>query len=263
MTLSCQTKIALLLLSLIAVTFGCSKLKSEHDTTSGGSTTASPGTSQPPAAASGAAKPTTWETKATSLNGTVGQTMTLACSPGGEAHTVWGSDIYTADSSICTAAVHSGLITFQQGGTVTIELRAGRPLYGTSERNGVISSAYGAWQQSFVFKAPNTEAAVRAAEESTAVMWNTSASMVAFEDRKTLNFTCPAGGTAGSVWGTDVYTIDSSVCTAAVHAGKIQLETGGPITIEMRPGEDSYKGTARNGIKSNDYGQYGSSFILK
>lgn len=49
----------------------------------------------------------------------------------------------------------------------------------------------------------------------------------------------------------------------AVHAGKIQLETGGPITIEMRPGESSYKGTARNGIKTNDYGQYGSSFVVK
>ena len=189
--------------------------------------------------------------------------MTLACSPGGEPHSVWGSDIYTSDSSICTAAVHSGLISFQQGGTVTIELRPGRSIYGCSERNGVTSSCYGSWGQSFVFKTPNTESLVRAAEEATPVMWNTSAGMVNFQVGKTLKFRCPAGGKESTVWGTDVYTLDSSICTAAVHAGKIQLESGGPVTIDMRPGESSYKGSTRNGIKTNDYGQYGSSFIVK
>jgi len=189
--------------------------------------------------------------------------MTLACSPAGESHPLWGNDIYTSDSSICTAAVHSGLITFQHGGTVTIELRPGRSIYGSSERNGVTSNSYGSWQQSFVFKTPNTDAVVRAAEESTAVMWNTGAAVVPFEAGKTLKFNCPANGKESSVWGTDTYTADSSICTAAVHAGKIKLETGGPVTIQMTPGESSYKGSVRNGIKTNDYESYGASFIVK
>ena len=189
--------------------------------------------------------------------------MTLACSPGGAPHSVWGSDIYTSDSSICTAAVHSGLITLQQGGTVTIELRPGRTIYGASERNGVTTNAYGAWGQSFVFKTPNTEAVVRAAEDATPVLWNTSAGMVTFEVGKSVKFSCPANGKEASVWGTDTYTLDSSICNAAAHAGKIQLESGGSVTIELRPGESSYKGSVRNGIKTNDYGQYGSSFIVK
>src|SRR5450432_633198 len=67
-------------------------------------------------------KPTRWETTASSLTGGVGTTFTLACTPAGTMHAVWGSDIYTADSSICTAAVHAGLITLERGGTVTIEL---------------------------------------------------------------------------------------------------------------------------------------------
>src|SRR6185295_10419383 len=112
------------------------------------------------------------------LNGKEGETMTLLCSPNGTPHTVWGSDVYTSDSSICTAALHSGLITLQQGGTVTIEIRPGRSIYGASERNGVISSTYGAWAQSFVFRTPNTDALVRAADESTPVLWNTGAGMV-------------------------------------------------------------------------------------
>jgi hypothetical protein len=259
-----------LLLAAIALGgAGCSKLRNQNSNAGpggGGHTNTSPDNSNnapgPPSSA-GQGTPTTWEAKGTSLNGKDGQTLTLACSPGGTAHSVWGSDIYTADSSICTAGVHSGLITYQQGGTVTIELRPGRAIYGSSERNGVATSSYGSYGQSFVFKTPNTEAVVREVEDQTPVLWNTSASMVNFETGKTYKFKCPSGGKESAVWGSDIYTLDSSICNAAVHAGKLQMESGGSVTIELRPGESAYKGSERNGIKTNDYGQYGSSFVVK
>jgi hypothetical protein len=87
--------------------------------------------------------------------------------------------------------------------------------------------------------------------------------MISFEAGKTYKFKCPSGGKGSSVWGTDIYTLDSSICNAAVHAGKLASDSGGSVTIEMRPGESAYKGSERNGIKSNDYGQYGSSFLVK
>lgn len=243
----------------------CSKLKNENGAPGGGghTNTSSDNSNTTPASSTVEGTPTTWEANASSLNGTDGKTFTLACSPGGAAHAVWGSDIYTADSSICTAAVHSGLINFQQGGAVSIELRPGKTIYGCSERNGVTTSPFGSYQQSFVFKTPNTEAVVRAVEDQTPVLWNTSASMITFELGKTYKFKCPAGGKESAVWGTDIYTLDSSVCNAAVHAGKLASDNGGSVTIELRPGESAYKGTMRNGIKSNDYGAYGSSFVVK
>ena len=262
-----------LVLLLSAIVFGgvgCSKIKNDNSTATasegghGGASAGNSNTAPPaPPSAAGEGKPTTWEANATSLNGKDGETLTLACAPGGTAHSVWGSDIYTSDSSICTAAVHSGLITFQQGGTVTVELRPGRTIYGCSERNGVTTSSYGPYQHSFVFKTPDTEALVREAGDQTPVMWNTSASMVTFEAGKTYKFKCPAGRQESSVWGTDIYTLDSSICNAAVHAGKLTAESGGPVTIELRPGEDSYKGTTRNGITTNNYGKYGQSFVVK
>lgn len=262
--------VGLLLAAIVLVSAGCSKLRSENTSNTGGGghtgTSADNSNtvrSSPPAASIAEGTPTTWEATATSLNGADGQTLTLRCSPGGTAHSVWGSDIYTADSSICTAGVHSGLITYERGGTVTIELRSGRPIYGCSERNGVTTSSYGSYQHSFVFKTPNTEALVREAEDQTPVLWNTSAGMVTFEIGKTLKFKCPAGGREGSVWGTDIYTADSSICNAAVHAGKLKMESGGSVTIELRPGESAYKGSTRNGIKTSDYEKYGSSFIVK
>jgi len=140
------------LLFLAAIVLGsaaCSKLRNEntggggHTNTSPDNSNTGPSSASVPPSSAGKGTPTTWEANATSLNGKDGETLTLQCSPGGAAHSVWGSDIYTADSSICTAGVHSGLITFQQGGTVTIELRPGRPIYGCSERNGVTTSDYG------------------------------------------------------------------------------------------------------------------------
>jgi hypothetical protein len=245
---------------------GCSKLRngnSNAGNSGGGHTSTSNDNSNTRPSSAGAGAPTTWEANATSLNGTDGQTFTLACSQGGTARSVWGSDIYTADSSICTAGVHSGLITYQQGGTVTIELRPGRTIYGCSERNGVATGPFGPYQHSFVFKTPNTEAAVREAEDQTPVMWNTAASMVSFEAGKTYKFKCPSSGKENAVWGTDIYTLDSSICNAAVHAGKFTMESGGSVTIELRSGESSYKGTTRNGVKTNDFGEYGHSFVVK
>src|SRR5436190_3311840 len=252
------------LLVIVIAVAGCSRLKSDNNNAAAPAQANTPATpASAPPVAEGAARLTTWEANADSLNGKDGETMTLSCSPNGTPHNIWGSDIYTADSSISAAAVHAGLITLEQGGTVTIELRPGRSIYGASERKGVTSQTYGSWPHSFVFKTPNTEALVRAAEEATPVLWNTGAAIVPFEAGKTLKFTCPTNGKESSAWGTDTYTLDSSICTAAVHAGKIQLESGGPVTIEMRPGESSYKGSTRNGIKTNDYEKYGSSFIVK
>ena len=65
-----------------------------------------------------------------------------------------------------------------------------------------------------------------------------------------------------SVWGTDVYTDDSSVCTAAVHAGAITVEEGGEVTIEIAPGEEAYEATEANGVDSLAYGPWGGSFIV-
>jgi hypothetical protein len=206
--------------------------------------------------------PTTWEATASALTD-ASKTFTQTCSPGGAPHTVWGSDIYTVDSSICTAAVHAGLISFERGGTVTIELRPGRPLYGSSERNGVTTGVFGNYRRSFVFKSGTNESAEKEAEDVTSILWDTSATILTFEAGGTYKFKCPAAGKQSAIWGTDVYTADSSICSAAVHVGRITLESGGTVTIELRPGQSSYQGTTRNDVKSNEYGEYPHSFAVR
>ncbi len=72
--------------------------------------------------------------------------------------------------------------------------------------------------------------------------------------------TCGAGAASvgGAVWGTDLYTDDSTLCLAAVHAGAIGPE-GGPVTVLRSEGRPLYVGSARNGVTSHDFGSYAAS----
>ena len=75
---------------------------------------------------------------------------------------------------------------------------------------------------------------------------------------------CPArpGGWRFGVHGTDIYTSDSSPCTAAVHAGLIDFEDGGVVIIQMLPGQDSYVGTTANGVTSGSWASWAGSFVF-
>lgn len=60
------------------------------------------------------------------------------------------------------------------------------------------------------------------------------------------------------VWGTDIYTDDSALCHAAVHAGVIP-QSGGVVHVRRVAGRDSYQGSTRHGFVSQSYGAYESS----
>jgi len=91
--------------------------------------------------------------------------------------------------------------------------------------------------------------------------WFDSALDYRGQDGTLLDFTCPAlgDGDFGGIWGTEVYTDDSSICAAAVHTGVIGFD-GGTVTIEILPGRKAYQGTTQNGLTSNEWGTYDGSF---
>ena len=71
--------------------------------------------------------------------------------------------------------------------------------------------------------------------------------------------TCGPSAMTGSVWGTDTYTSDSSICRAALHAGAVET-SGGTVMVAPAAGCPNYEGTERNGVKSSHWGAYGRSF---
>ncbi len=63
------------------------------------------------------------------------------------------------------------------------------------------------------------------------------------------------------VWGSGPYTYDSNLCRAAVHSGAIPA-TGGMIWATTGGAQQSYVGTTRNGVTTNDYGPYPTTGII-
>jgi len=218
------------------------------------STTSTTTTTEAPSEGGSAEVLDAWRRNATELRDRVGEQVEIECPPGGELGAVWGSNVYTDDSSICSAAVHVGLITVAEGGDVTIEILEGQEEYVGMESNGVESQDFGPYAGSFSF--PDAEPL----EVAGSIDWARAANFYKDRESKEHTVVCEPGGTPGTVWGTEVYTEDSSICTAAVHAGLITLEDGGEVTFELLAGQDAYEGSEANGITSNDYGEYGGSF---
>lgn len=60
----------------------------------------------------------------------------------------------------------------------------------------------------------------------------------------------------GGLWGSDVYTLDSSLAKAAVHAGILKVGQEGVVKVRIIPSPAGFTGTIRNGVTSSNYGPY-------
>ncbi len=93
-----------------------------------------------------------WSVRPSDFDAVIGSRYSYVCPAGGDASfALWGVGTYTDDSSICVAAVHSGLITVAKGGTVTFDVAKGAESYKGSTANGVTSLDYGPWDKQFSF----------------------------------------------------------------------------------------------------------------
>ena len=107
-----------------------------------------------------------------------------------------------------------------------------------------------------------TTKATGSGEETSGDPWTATAVEHRGQDGETFSYECPADGAAATIWGTEEYTDDSSVCTAGVHVGLITLEDGGTVEIEIAPGLDEYSASEGHGIDSGDYGPYDPAFTF-
>ena len=72
------------------------------------------------------------------------------------------------------------------------------------------------------------------------------------------------GRTDGSVWGTDTYTADSRLATAAVHAGALREGERGLVRVTLVDAEGmAYEGSMRHGVTSYDYGGYPLAYRIE
>ncbi len=193
----------------------------------------------------------------------IGQRFSAVCPPRSirdEVEPIFGTDVYPSKNPICVAALHAGKIT-TDGGPVTVQLNPGAESYTGSSRNGIDSGNLPGTPRSMVF-VDATDAT--AADEARAPYIERLKWDFRFTDsgyaRKDLvgqrfTFDCPVAPgdlRLRRVVGTDSYAHNSIVCQAAVHAGKITMEEGGIVEVQLDPGIKRLVGSIRNGIETAD-----------
>ncbi len=164
---------------------------------------------------------------------------------------IWGTDIYADDSSICTAAIHAGVLPMGQAGVVTIVMGGPTGSFSGSPRNGVKSQDYANHDFSYTFS--------RSGDAGT-LDWSTTALGIPEGFTSPVTVICPQGGKSDvSVWGTTTYIADSSICNAAQHVGAISPQ-GGVVIVTKVPGIETYVANSYNGIDSRAWSAWAAAF---
>lgn len=235
----------------------------------------------------------TCDQNAQGLVGDAGAQHNVTC-PAGCNATVWGTGSYSDDSSVCTAAIHAGVLT-SAGGPVVITISAGQEAYPATTQNGVTSSQWASWNRSFIpgpsgGTCANTCATAGDGEcddggagsmyalcelgsdcgdcgpraagvVAQAVECSTNAQGLTGDPGTHHTVACPAGCGSATIWGTGAYSDDSSVCSAAIHAGVLQAG-GGTAVISIAPGQEAYPASTQNGVTSSQWGSWTRSFLV-
>jgi len=190
---------------------------------------------------------------------------------------VWGTNQYTTDSFTCYAAVHAGKIP-PSGGDIIVTIGGHLDRFVGSAQNGVSSADFGRWDYHMTFESASgagsgggstqvehdvaSRPAASPVEEGGTLTWGSRGLPSTRKIGSRVKVTCPPGGRdAGWTYGTDMYTSDSMVCTAAVHAGVIGFG-GGSFIVTIVAGPSSYRGTTRNGITTSDYTGYPVAMVF-
>ena len=83
---------------------------------------------------------------------------------------------------------------------------------------------------------------------------------LAIGDQVTLQIT---GRAEGFVWGDAVYTLDSNIGTAAVHAGLLKAGETKAIKVWIVPAPSAFVAAERNDIQSGKWGKYHTAFFMQ
>ncbi|MBK9301360.1 MAG: hypothetical protein IPN14_12315 [Bacteroidetes bacterium] len=167
-----------------------------------------------------------------------------------------GADgMYTDDSKLSSAAVHAGLLKVGETATIKVTIHKGQASYNGSLQNGITSNSYGAWDGSYSFGKVSKPSVANAPTNMTGYRGNIG-QVYTFK---------VVGAHSGTVWGgaNGIYTDDSPLATAAVHAGKVSIGAEAVIRVKVIGPKNSYQGSTRNGITTQKYGVFQGSYTFE
>jgi len=70
------------------------------------------------------------------------------------------------------------------------------------------------------------------------------------------------GAAGGSLWGTETYTLDSSLAAAALHFGILKIGQTGPVKVTILGPLNNFVGSTQNGLTSSGYANYPGAYKI-
>lgn len=189
----------------------------------------------------------------TEFRGQDGKTILLYVTGTNDNSCYGGEDnVYTDDSPLAVAAVHSGLLKNNETKLIKVKVMAARENYPSITRNGITSEQYDSSEGSYQLMEPSPDDVADAPETMSGYIGIYG---ITFIFRVT-------GEKEGPIWGgkDNVYTTDSQVATAAVHAGVLKAGQKGIVRIKMLPGQKTYPAVTRNGLTSHSFDEWEGSY---
>jgi hypothetical protein len=173
---------------------------------------------------------------------------------------IYGTDVYVPGSTLSMAVVHAGVLEEGQGGVVKVTILAGQQTYAATTRHGITSNAYGAATVSF--KVERAHGFLPKMGYGQVLTDPGTLSTYRGQNGKIYLFEV-TGRADLSIAGTDVYTDDSALATAAVHAGALSAGQTGVVRVTILAGQANYPGTTRNGVTSGASTNYPGSYRVE
>ena len=172
---------------------------------------------------------------------------------------IFGTAIFHPRSSICRAALHTGVILKDKPGEIYVTLTGPKPMFnGSLGQNDINSGTFSKAESSFF---------VTKAEKLTKVSCVTAPNMLKFgiaPVKSIFVVLCPKNCSeekAKRVYGTDFYTDHSSICIAAIHHGIIN-DKGGEVKFMIDGSKPQFKGSMGFGIESLDAAAHIRTFLF-
>lgn len=166
----------------------------------------------------------------------------------------WGGEdkIFSDDSPLAVAAVHAGILKAKETKLVKVKVLGPKKNLPSIDKNGVKSEACESCDGSYQLSAPTLEDFADAP--------STMSHYIGIEDFVFV-FRVKAHK-EGAIWGgkNNIYTSDSEIATAAIHAGVLKPGQTGLVRIKMLPGQQSYPEITRNGLTSHSFDSWEGSY---
>lgn len=199
-------------------------------------------------------------------HGQIGKTLHFVAT-GAAGKNLWGTDIYPTFSEIAPVTVHAGVL--KEGETAVVKVTIVKGVDSpASTRNGITSQHWTGYDTD-CYKVERTNLPVPDLPTPTPTITppptpfpSPDINASAKEPGKTFSFKL-RGSLRGNLYGTDVYTIDSDLAAAAVHAGVLKDGEEGMVKVTIMPPAGSHKATTQNGVTSSAWNAVGSCFKIE